>query len=199
MAAALYWSGIGLAALLAVVLVLLAVPVDVRGRMAAEAALSWSVQIRWLFGLLRFERSSAPRRPAERAPAVPTEAALAGGRGRRAGRGPPRFIAEPAVWRRALRLLRSSLRGLTLRRVDAQVRFGLDDPADTGCLYGMLVPALMLVQSRTSGRVAVAPDFERAGLAGRAAAELRIVPLRVLAPVASFGVWFGLHTWRKRR
>lgn len=198
MAAVLYWSGIGVAALLGLVLLLLAVPLDVRANIVSEAALSWSVQIRWLFGLLRLERGSASRRPAERKPAerAAVEPEPAGARRRR--RGVPRFVTDTAVWRRALRLLRASLRGLTLRRVDAQLRFGLEDPADTGRLYGMLVPGLMLLDSRMPGRVAVAPDFEHAGLAGRAAGELRIVPLRVLAPLASFGVWLGLHAWRGR-
>lgn len=198
MAAVLYWSGVGVAALLGAVLLLLAVPLDVRASIVSEAALSWSVQIRGLFGLLRFERGSTSRRSAERKAAEHAAAEAEPAGTRRRQRGVPRLFTDAAVWRRALRLLRASLRGLTLRRVDAQLRFGLEDPADTGRLYGMLVPGLMLLDSRMPGRVAVAPDFEHAGLAGRAAGELRIVPLRVLAPVASFGVWLGLHTWRKR-
>lgn len=192
-----YWAALSLAGLLAVVLALLAVPVDVRGRMAANAALSWTVQIRWLFGLVRFERGSASPHPAE--PVLAEQASAEPRRRQRAARRTPAFVKEPVVWRRAVRLLRSSLRGLTLRRVDAQLRFGLDDPADTGYLFGVLSLALIFIRSAAPGPVAVAPDFEQAGLSGRAAGELRIVPLRVLAPVAAFGVWLGLHTWQTRR
>lgn len=211
MAAVLYWVGIGLGALLTLVLALLVVPVDLRARIAAEAALSWTVQIRWLFGLIRIERGSAPRRAAGReaaepkpaapegaAPPVSAERGAAGGRRRRTARGIPGFVTEPVVWRRAARTLRALLRGLKLRRADAHIRFGLDDPADTGRLYGMLAPAAILLQSMSRARVLVEPDFERAGVAGRAAGELRIVPLRVLAPLVSFGLWLGLRSRRNR-
>ena len=58
-----------LAVLLAVAIALLVIPIDVRARLAAEAALSWVVQVRWLFGLVRVERNSASAASAVHPPA----------------------------------------------------------------------------------------------------------------------------------
>ena len=88
---------------------------------------------------------------------------------------------------------------MKLRHVDADFHVGLDDPADTGRLFGIVAPAMAFVGPMLPGRVAIAPDFAHTGLAGRAEGELRIVPLRVLAPVASFGLWLGWRAWRTRR
>lgn len=177
----------------AIAVVLLAVPVELRGRAAGEASWSWTVQIRWLFGLVRIERSSREVRAAR------VRKAAAAKKPSETRRPPqvPAWIRDRAVWRRAVKLLRSSLRGVRVRLLDANLTLGLPDPADTGRLFGVLLPAMLLVRPRVPD-VAIAPDFERAGLAGTAAGDVRVVPLRMLAPAVAFGAWLGLHLWRER-
>jgi hypothetical protein len=193
LAVAAYVAAAVIGGLVVVAVVLLAVPVDLRGRAAGETSWSWTVQVRWLFGLVRIERSSGKVRDAGRRKAAavkkPSEA-------KRPSRFPA-WIRDRAVWRRAVKLMRSSLRGVTVRRLDADLTLGLTDPADTGRLFGALSPVMLLLRPRVPD-IAIAPDFERAGLAGTAAGDVRVVPLRVLAPAAAFGVWLGLHLWSER-
>jgi hypothetical protein len=60
--------------------------------------------------------------------------------------------------------------------------FGLDDPADTGRIYGQLTPLIY----GTSGRVHLQPNFQSACLRGTADAHLRVIPIALLWPLAGF-------------
>lgn len=57
--------------------------------------------------------------------------------------------------------------------------FGLNDPADTGCLYGQLTPLIYA----TGGRVQLRPNFQSMCLRGTADAQLRVIPLALLWPI----------------
>lgn len=71
------------------------------------------------------------------------------------------------------------LEDLTLRG-----EFGLNDPADTGQLFGQLTPL-------TYGfgcKIDVKPNFENACWHGEASARIRVIPISLLVPVSGF-VW----------
>ena len=67
----------------------------------------------------------------------------------------------------------------------AHTTFGLEDPADTGIVYGFLTP--LLVVARTRGLdVDCRPMFPERGWKASVNATIRVRPLSVLAARAAF-------------
>ena len=82
-------------------------------------------------------------------------------------------------------------------RVEAcrlSVAFGLDDPADTGLVYGLITPAVYGLGSERC-EMSVEPDFSRRRFAGQAEVELRFTPVVVVWPA----IRFGLRLWRRAK
>ena len=76
-------------------------------------------------------------------------------------------------------------RRVHVRRLRLDARIGLDDPADTGRLWGLLWPMLALAPTST-GSVRVQPDFSGEVLWIDAEGQLWLRPLAVLAAVLAF-------------
>lgn len=66
--------------------------------------------------------------------------------------------------------------------------FGLGDPADTGQVYGCLMPLQFGAPWPPGVRIALRPNFERACLDGEVGATLRLRAASLLPPAARF-VW----------
>jgi hypothetical protein len=178
----------------------LCVPLHVAGSARLAASFDWRVRVRWAF--VRFERTSdrpstrgvlppARRGPAERSPRD-------GDTARSSARRRSRLWSERGVWLRAARVVRAFAARVELRELRADCTFGLDDPADTGTLYGTLVPVLAAVEARHPAALAVRPSFAGARLDAQLSGEARVVPLRLLGPLAAFGWWLGRRYWRAR-
>lgn len=169
----LFWIVAGLGALLAAVLIL---PVSVRVRAAAGPA-RVEVFARVLGGALpefrMLDSRGGPRAGRE---------TTARRRARTAG---------PAFRTRALRALPRLIGDLLGRfrivELRAEGTFGLGDPADTGMVYGALVPFLYGGPAVSRLSLDVAPDFDRVCLEGRADATIRFRPAALLPPFVRFG------------
>jgi hypothetical protein len=70
--------------------------------------------------------------------------------------------------------------------VDADISFGLPDPADTGMIYGMLSPVARLVGTAEHSSVSLHPDFNDAALDGHGRITARFTPAALIAPIFSF-------------
>jgi hypothetical protein len=136
-----------------------------------------SLRARWLF----VQVDVLPRRAARaRAPRPPVT-----GRPRPRRRALGRALATPGLVPRILRLLRGVVQRVHWEDVSVRAQFGLEDPADTGTLYGALVPLLLAVDAHGLD-VRCDPVFEGACLQGRAAATARVVPLGILTCAGAF-------------
>lgn len=82
--------------------------------------------------------------------------------------------------------LRREIRRIHIDRLSLDGDIGLGDPADTGRLFGYIMPlchALHLPRTRIDLR----PDFSRSRLDGRADAALHFTPLSLMVPVLQLG------------
>jgi len=170
-----------LAALAAVLTILLAVPVDVGFTARRRERLRTQVTLRWLWGRVRLpvpeggakgRKTRKPRKPKAHRPSS-ARRALA-------------VMRSPGFPRRAAALLRGLTARVHVRRLELAVRLGLDDPADTGRLWGVIGPAAALAPVPRSANVAITPDFTAPVFHLDADAEARVVPLAVLAVAAAF-------------
>lgn len=69
-------------------------------------------------------------------------------------------------------------------RIEAE--FGLDDPADTGTLYGALAPFVYTGRFGADIDLDIRPDFNRQHIAGKIDAAVDLVPIRLVPPVLRF-------------
>ena len=91
-------------------------------------------------------------------------------------------------------LMRRLLAQTRVKSLRLNARFGLDDPADTGTLYGALVPFFVALQGRWRRSCVFEPEFTRECLEVSASARLTLVPLRWLLVMGRFLV--SPRTWR---
>lgn len=156
-----------LAAVGAVVLAVLCLPARLEVS-AGSDPLRWRVGLRLAAGLVPAIRvtDSARPKPQKHKAARP----LGADRGRR---------MLPA----ALRLVRDLVAVLTVETCAGHLRFGLGDPADTGQLFGAVLP----LQLAWPERLTLTPDFDGLCLAGQVNLCLKVLPVRLLPPLVRFG------------
>lgn len=177
------------AALGLAVIAIMVTPVVLVANVVVDRAVSASAQVRFLGGrapaiTLRRGGSGAPA-PSGHRP---------GGTRTRARR---RTTSVPGLIPALARLVRSCLASIHVRHLRVDADFGLDDPADTGALYGMLAPVLHGLPMPGDVTIALRPDFTGQRLTGRVEGALSLVPAALLPPALSFG-WHVLSA-RVRR
>ena len=175
-------------ALLAVLVALLAVPVVLTVDAERVDKLKAAWRVRWLFGLVDIRSSGGPPAPTAQKrsdPSIPV------GASRRPDERGPRLRMGVAVlrtrglFRRVVRFASGLLRQVTLERFRLRAEFGFDNPADTGVLYGMLSPLLVMADARGLD-VHCRPMFLESGVKGAFGATVHVRPLSAVATVAAF-------------
>ena len=80
------------------------------------------------------------------------------------------------------------------------MRLGLDDPADTGLLWGVIGPVAALLGAAERISVRVEPDFAAETIDVDSSGQIRLIPLRPLVLTAMLGcspaIWRGLRHMR---
>jgi hypothetical protein len=173
-----------LLACLAGLLALLAVPVDLAfsvqrhdGRQEGTGTLGW------LFGLVRLRLG----KPRVQVPATPERTKV---RRRHHKRGSARRVmvmlrTEGFGWR-LLRLAQDLLRHIYIRDLSMAVRLGLDDPADTGRLWGVVGPLAAILTLPHVTRIAIEPVFTSEVLEIDGSGDIRIIPIQLLFVILVF-------------
>lgn len=92
------------------------------------------------------------------------------------------------------RLFRRLLRQVQPRGVTLRLRAGLGDPADTGRLWGKLMPLFALLWALDAESITLEPDFSRPCLTFDGHATIRVVPGLLLAVL--LGYCFTPPPWR---
>lgn len=168
-------------ALVASLLALLAIPVELEFTwQCREGRHTGGGAIGWLFGAVR-----VPLRPRTDAkpklPTIKAQSRKRGGAGRMIS-----MLQTEGFARRALKLARDLLRRIHVRTLNLDVRLGLDDPADTGRLWGAVGPLAALLPLPPVACVAITPDFSAEVLEFEGQGHIRIVPLQWLAVILVF-------------
>ncbi len=88
------------------------------------------------------------------------------------------------------------LRQFRIVWIRGEAEFGLDDPADTGTVYGILAPLIYGGGHAADIDLEIRPDFEKSCLSGKIDTAVDVMPFRLLPPVLRFG-WqtFGPGSW----
>ncbi len=87
-----------------------------------------------------------------------------------------------------LKLARRMIGGIRVKQMDAHLRIGLDDPADTGMLYSVMLPILIPLNYIGSSNVRMELCFEEAILDFTGQGHVRVVPAQMIWAVLLFGL-----------
>ena len=183
------------AAVLLAVLFILLIPVTISFSIVRRESCSATITIGWLYGLLRFTPSVTGRRDDRRRPKRPASPRTEPEEAPR--KAPPK--APRSTAKRFIRLLKSRgfvrgvlklLHGLTgcVRIVSLHVagRIGLDDPCDTGRLWGSICAFLGFLHGSKRVRFQVEPEFNEAVFELDGRGEIRFIPFSLFLPAARF-------------
>lgn len=96
------------------------------------------------------------------------------------------LITTRGVLAATIRLARRILASLRVRQLDADLRVGLDDPADTGMMCSVLWP--LVVHPNLFGPIMfrVEPVFEGLALEATLRGEVRVIPAQMVANFLRF-------------
>lgn len=189
-----------IAALLGLMVLVLALPVDLSFRLRGLEAFAGQVTVRWLFGLVRF-RFDLPRARPSKPPEPEPEPASEPARPRR-GAGGARWnilpaLREPAFRQRSYRLAGDLARAAHLRELGLRVRLGLGDPADTGRLWALVGPIDAAAKNLRNAEVRIEPEFGDAVLEFDARGRVVLFPVQLVALLASFALSPpAIRAWR---
>jgi len=169
------------AAVLAAVLILLAIPVRLAFSVHRHETLRGAVVMEALDGRIRLPLRRP--RPKPRKPAARRKPR------RRRQRSPARLlrVARDATFRRrALRFATDVFTAVDVHELDARLRFGLGDPAQTGIFWGFVSP--LAVNLRRVEKVSLDVDLEflQSCFEMDAVGRVRLIPLRIAWLAAAF-------------
>lgn len=181
-------------AILLSLILLLAIPVNLVYALRRETNWSGRVIVYWMFGKVRFHmrpgRQRKPSKPRRRRHRLRRASRM----GKQVVRRRRRIFAAlrtPGFIRRIIKLTRDLLRALKPRRLRVEFIIGLDDPADTGRLWGLLAPLRLLFGTRSIGKssgvsVEITPDFIGPRFTGYSCASVQFVPLQLIGLFVGF-------------
>ena len=172
------------AALIALIVALLAVPLVlfIEAERTDKLKVRW--RLFWLFGpvMPRSRNRSAGPAP-DRAGARPADRPK-----KRRARGRRMAVAllrTRGLLERIVRLALALLRRVKLERLQLDAMFGFENPAETGFVYGCLSPVLVMADLQGLN-VRCRPMFLESGLRGALRATIRVRPLVLVGPMVAF-------------
>ena len=155
---------------------LLAVPVEVVLRLGYVETKT-KIHLRWLFGLVDV--------------GIGGRAAKPGGEGStRRGGGSTRLFAAlrtEGFLGRAIEFAKEVLPLVKLRTLKIDLSIGGDDHAETGLVFGALVPVVMFARSRYGLNLNLEANYESEISAARVVGAFRAYPIRLIKPL----LWFA--------
>ena len=154
------------------ILVVLSIPLDMAFDVGGPGAARSRMRVGWLFGLLGKQFGGRRKKPKERAPKRKKK--------RRSAKPFISLLETKGVSGGLLKLSRRILSGVRVRHLDARLRIGLDDPADTAMLYSALWPVLVPLTYNSSAKVQMELSFERPALELTVRGLIRVFPIQTV-------------------
>ena len=179
------WVVITLASLAAVIILILCIPFNAVLHIGVYGRPKFQVRLVWLFGLVSKEVTKGKKRPEEEKGV--TEGKRKPGKRKIKARTIFQILRTKGLLKQLKRLLQDILKQLKIRDLKANLRIGLDDPADTGLLLALIGPATFFLGSSRVHEIRVQPSFEdEAVFEGYLHGAVRLVPIQLAIPFLRF-------------
>jgi hypothetical protein len=175
------WAVAALASLAALFILVLSVPLDLGLHVDIHGKPKLRMMLVWLFGLVSKEIEGKKKKSEEK------KRAVEGKRRRREKKRRDigvifRVLRTKGLLSQVKRLLTDILRRPRIRKLEADLRIGLDNPADTGFLFALIGPATLFLSSSSPHRIMVQPSFDEAVFEGYLYGMIRLQPVQLIPP-----------------
>jgi hypothetical protein len=183
----------GVMLFLLVIVALLAVPVTLHYRVSWQRAFQGSVNLHWLFGLVRVKLPS----PQPKAASSGKRKSVKKKRKKDASRkqsSPAAAIRSKPFRQRVVRFIREIWCAIHKQNLRLRIRIGLGDPADTGQLWALMGPLSGLLANTREATIEIEPEFVDAVFELDSSGSIRVIPLQLLYLV--FGLLLSPSIWR---
>ncbi len=173
------WVIAVLASLVILLIAVLCVPIDMALHVDGHGMPKFRLRLSWLFGLVDKEitggkkEAEAKRKPGKRSWGI---------------RDIFEILKTNGLLRQSYGLVKGILSCLRIRNIVADLRIGLDNPADTGLLFAVIGPALAFLNPRFPHQIRVQPSFEEAVLEGYSYGRVRLRPIQLVTPFLKFAL-----------
>ena len=179
------WVVIAIAVLVALVVLLLCVPLSIALSIYVYGDLKFRLRLGWLFGLVAKDIKRKKKATERR------ESGIEGRPKSRRKRVSIALVVEllrtRGLLRRVWKLVVDILRLVKIRDFRADIKVGLDDPADTGFLFASIGSPLLFLNPAITNRINIRPSFsESATFEGYLHASVKFLPVQVILPGIGF-------------
>jgi len=184
------WVIAVLASLAALITLLLCVPLDLVFRTNIEGKIKSNLRLVWLFGLVRKDCIHTRKKPEEESNIEQEQKSSDWTRGIRITLEVIRTKGLPG---QIVRFIKRILRQIKIRELVANLKVGLDNPADTGLLFAFAAPVNLLLSYFSPHQIRIEPSFSSDTIIeGHLYGAVRLRPVQLAAPLLGFA--FSLPT-----
>jgi len=176
-----------LVTLLVIIFAVMVVPVDLFFTVQRDDTFQGHASIGWLFGLVRIplhSKEKEARQPKKPQKKKKTEHR----RSRRDGLHVGAMLRSPGFISLLIRMLRRLKACIHIRQLRLHILLGLDDPADTGQLWGMIGPLALAIPVPAGANVAIQPEFTGAAFLVDGEGAIRIIPIEIIGSLIAFAL-----------
>ena len=200
------WVIAVLAGLAALVTLLLCVPIDLVFHTKIEGKIKSSLRLVWLFGLVSKDCIQTKKKPQEESNIEQEQKSSDWTQGIRITL---EVIRIKGLLEQLGRLIKRIIRHIRVRELVANLKVGLDNPADTGLLFAFAAPFNLLLSYFSPHRIRIEPSFASDTLIeGRLYGTVRLRPVQLAVPLLGFAFSFPtlravkklvLYKWKRKR
>jgi len=186
------WVIVVLVGLAALITLFLCIPLDLVFRANTEEKPKFNLRLLWFFGLFTTELRQ-PRKKREQKRVIESE-------------------SKPTEWLQRLRItyeilqtkglfkqlrnfIKRIIRQIKVRELAANLKIGLDNPADTGLLFAFIAPLNLAINYFLPNPIKIGPLFTgESFITGYLYGAVRLWPIQLAASL--IGLAFSLPAWR---
>jgi hypothetical protein len=158
------------------VIILLSIPIEMAFDYDALKKPGTRIKLRWLFGIIHKDMAQKESKPEKKVK-------------KKKKRSIAPFInllTMEGLSNKIITLIRQLLRQIRIKKLNAELKFGLDDPADTALLYSVLWPSFLCREASGNIRIVIEPSFEEPGFGGKANLIIGLIPIKFIRPIFRF-------------
>lgn len=174
------WVVIWLVVALASLIAILSIPFDILCRIEVYERPKFRIRLKWLFGLLKKDIRGKRKPEEKRKERKP-------GEGIRSLRALFEIVRIEGMLKRLRRLVKEILHHLKIRELRVNFKVGLDNPADTAFLVGIIESSRLFWRPSFPHEIDIQADYEgEVVLEGYTQLAVRVLPVQIVAPMLRF-------------
>jgi hypothetical protein len=182
------WVVIWLAVALASMTAILSIPIEIHSHIEMYEKPKFRIRLQWLFGLfkkdIRVKKKPTKKKEKKKL-----------GEGRKWLWAAFRIIRTKGMLKRLRRLVKGILDSIKIRELQVNLKVGLDDPADTAFLVGIINAPCLFWKPSFPHEVDIRADYEgEVFLEGYTHLTVRVLPIQIVVPVLRF-----LFSWNSMK